>query len=141
MALFLDTSSLVKLFVQEQASADVERAVAADLDLHVGCLTAHEFLSALQRKMRSNMLSPPEVVAIRAEFERMMASVSVVPFTETLSRRGMDLLGQYGREGLRTLDAIQLACLQEVPGGRLATSDQTLAAIAEKSGFRVDRYL
>lgn len=44
MALFLDTSAVVKLFIQEPGSDAVHATVAGDSDVCIAWLTPHEFL-------------------------------------------------------------------------------------------------
>lgn len=55
MALYLDSSALVKLFVNEAGSDDVEKEVNKETKLYLGWLTPHEMLSALSRRLRTGV--------------------------------------------------------------------------------------
>ena len=57
MALFLDTSALVKIFVPERGSEEVDRVTREDPDIHLSGLTRHEFLTAIELRARSSSLT------------------------------------------------------------------------------------
>ncbi|MBI3210774.1 MAG: type II toxin-antitoxin system VapC family toxin [Candidatus Solibacter usitatus] len=138
MALYLDTSALVKLFVHEPGSDAVEKAVEEDADVHVGWLTPHEFFSAIARRQRTGELSQEQVLALQAELRALLAScVRVVPYSETLSQRALVLLEKYGPEGLRTLDSFQLATGFEARHAQFGVADKLLGEIARKAGLGV----
>lgn len=130
MALFLDTSALVKLFVPERGSEEVSRAVSADSQVLLGCLSRHEFLSAIHRRMRMGTLSSSEASEIRERFSRMVVSVTTIPFSQPVSDRAIELLDRHGPEGLRTLDAVQLACAVEETKAVFCAADRLLVQVA-----------
>ncbi|MEK7473990.1 MAG: type II toxin-antitoxin system VapC family toxin [Candidatus Coatesbacteria bacterium] len=137
MALFLDTSALVKLFVREPGSEKVERLTGRDPQIHVGPFAHHEFVSAVKRRTREGSLTPAGAAKALAEFrEDLNESFLVVQFSQELSRRALLLLEGRGGEGLRTLDAFQLSACLGVPGAVFLLADRTLAKIAHREGVK-----
>jgi predicted nucleic acid-binding protein len=135
MALFLDTSAVVKLFVVETGSPAVEQAIRSDRDVFVGSLTVLEFLSAIRRKVREGVLTDREAATEIAGFDgKFLAAAKVVPFGDEASLRARALLERHASAGLRVLDAVQLACCLAVPGAAMMLADRPLARIAEAEG-------
>jgi len=135
MALFLDTSALVKLYVPEAGSAEVERLADADPVIHVGSLAEHEFLSAILRRVRLSQMSSSEASTSLEEFRGwLLARANTVQFGPPVSDRARDLLERHHFAGLRLLDAIQLACCLAVPGAEMVLADRALARVAEAEG-------
>jgi len=136
MSLFLDTSALVKLFVQEPGSEAVERAVESDSDLYVGPFVNHEFTSAIQRKRKDRKITVVDANLTLARFRRCLGLELVpVPFSDPLARRALALLERHGPDGLRTLDAFQMAACLERQGSVMVTADGILARIAQAQGI------
>ena len=131
MALFVDTSALVKLFVREPGSERVDRMTSADPEIYIGPFTHHEFISAVQRRIRDRTLTPAGAGKAIAEFRNgLRESLFVIPFEKDLSHRALLLLEKHGTSGLRTLDALQLSACLGVPEAAFVVSDRTLARIA-----------
>ena len=135
MAIFLDTSALVKLFIQEPGSADVRGIVESETRKYTSFLTHHEFVSALSKKTRTRELSASRAGEVVALFRRaLLAHWIQIPYGEAVSVRSIELLERYGGDGLRTLDAFQLACHAEVSNAEFVVSDRVLAEIARRHG-------
>ena len=103
MILFLDTSALVKLYVEEVHSAAVRKWVA-EVEVVAACRVAYpEAVSALNRRMRAGDLSRSaygiSFRALRRDWDRL----AVVDFREVEAGR---LAAKYG---LRGFDAIHLS--------------------------------
>ena len=103
MILFLDTSALVKLYVEEAHSAAVREWVD-EAEVVAACRVAYpEAVSALSRRMRAGDLSKSGYgVAFRA-LRRDWDRLAVVDFREVEAGR---LAAKYG---LRGFDAIHLS--------------------------------
>lgn len=101
--LYLDTSALLKLYVEEEHSAEVDRWVAAAEVVATSRVTLPEAVAALWRKHRDGDIS-------RAQRSRALADiVSDWPALATVDldeRHAADLAM---RRGLRGFDSIQLS--------------------------------
>ncbi|MEO2005376.1 MAG: type II toxin-antitoxin system VapC family toxin [Candidatus Poribacteria bacterium] len=58
MILYLDTTAVVKLYVEE-AGSDVVRELTTGLELHISHVTVVEFVAAVCRQGRSGGLAGP----------------------------------------------------------------------------------
>jgi len=140
MALFLDTSAIVKLFVPESGSDDVEGIIAGDRVRHIGGLTEHEFLSAVHLRVRAGGLpAAAGDLAIQSFQAKFLPEVTVAPLDQDVIGRSLALMRRHGPAGLRVLDSVQLASCQGVPGATLVLADVVLSkfAIAERVPTRL----
>lgn len=137
MNLYLDTSVLVKLYVDEDGSEGVARWVA-DAELVATSRVAYpEARAALARRRREGALTSAGQRRVVSELDRDMASFVLVELNEALARAAGDLAE---RRGLRGFDAIHLASALEL--GRLlgtspcfAAADARLMAAAAAEGL------
>ncbi len=106
MILFLDTSALVKLYVEETGSSTVEKAVSAADDVAVSQITLAEAVSAFHYRTQKNELSTTQETKI---FKRLLEdwnTFDCVDVTEHITKEAAMLVRS---RGLRGADAIQLA--------------------------------
>lgn len=111
MILFLDTSALVKLYVEEEGSAAVvAQAEAADL-LAASRIAWIELMSALARRAREQPQAASALEAARKRFVADWAQFLTIEVTQAL----VELAGDYTDTfSLRAYDALQLAAVQSV---------------------------
>ena len=135
--LYLDTSALVKLYVEEEGSNLVRSSVAAAEESLTSIVTYAEARAALARARRERVLTP---AALRGAVDRLEGdwlSLSLVHASERLVRRAGPLAERYG---LRGFDAIHLASALEATRGIEACAfgcfDDRLMTAAQKEGFR-----
>jgi predicted nucleic acid-binding protein len=103
---YLDTSALVKLYVQEVGSTEVRRAVAR-ADLVATSLVAYvEARSAFARKYRMAEIDAAALKRHNREFEQGWNRLDRLPVDETTIRRAGDLAEQFR---LKAYDALHLA--------------------------------
>jgi predicted nucleic acid-binding protein len=103
LILYLDTSSLVKLYVEEVHSSVVKEWVE-DAELVATCRVAHpETLSAFHRRFQSGDFSKPDFKILTAGFVEDWRKYVAVDFDET--EAGL-LVGKYGLKGF---DAVHLS--------------------------------
>ncbi|MGN6592426.1 MAG: type II toxin-antitoxin system VapC family toxin [Terriglobales bacterium] len=141
-AFFLDTSALLKLYVEEAGSARLEAAVSAPgVRLAISSLGMLEFKAVIRARMRGGAIEPGEGEQSLADFSRR-ATRSLVQQSLTEVVVGLANL-LLDRHPLRAPDALQLAsCLelyrtkQEALGTEvyLVGSDQRLLAAARAEG-------
>ena len=111
MTLYLDTSSLVKLYVAEYGSeivrGDVERATIVATSL----IAYPEARAALARRRRERALRPAAFTAAKLKFDEDWPKYLGVQLTEALCRDAGNLAERYG---LRGYDSVHLASFLEV---------------------------
>ena len=113
MNLYLDSSALVKLYVVEEGSSDVERCVAESDDVWTSAVTYAEVCAALSRRAREGTLTGAGHARVLQEFDRDWAHLNVLPAEGNLCRAAGVLAH---RHGLRGFDAIQLATALQAEG-------------------------
>lgn len=111
MTLYLDTSSLVKLYVEEAGSDLVSRLVADAAVVTTSVVAYPESRAAFARLRREGALSPSRFVAVKRAFERQWTSFLAVAATDALCRSAGQLADLYG---LRGFDSVHLASFAEV---------------------------
>ena len=107
MILYLDASALVKRYIWEKASEDVNiRIEAADLVV-TGLITRVEVASAIARAGRMNLITSDETLAALRRSRSEWASLQRLPIAENTVIRGDVLAVEHN---LRRYVAIHLAC-------------------------------
>ncbi len=134
---YLDTSALVKLYVLEPESAQVDRALRGRDDLLVSDLAVTELASALGRRCREGVLDATLAARI---YQRLLADLA-----DDLFRR-VELIAEVHREAerfllssalvpLRSLDALHLALAASGHAMTIYTFDRNLARAAGTIGL------
>ena len=139
MILYLDTSTLVKLYVEEAGSPGVRRLAEQASQLASSLIAYAEMKAATGRKNRLGELSARLFAVVQQDFDRDWSSYMVVPVGDSLVRSAGELAQ---RHGLRALDAIHLASavyLAQRIGEPLVFScaDSALRTAAEGEDLRV----
>jgi len=106
LILYLDTSSLVKLYVEEPGSDAVRRLVAAASRVAVSILAYPEARSAFARRRREGGLTPAGQRQARAALERDWSRMVRLTVTEDVFRAAASLAE---RHALKALDGLHLA--------------------------------
>lgn len=106
MNLYLDTSSLLKLFIREHSSEGVRDIVARAARRSTSRISTPEARGGLARAARGLRLTPDELHIAETELRSLFEGMQVVDVTAALLEDAGDLaVGYY----LRGLDAIHLA--------------------------------
>ncbi|HMV29457.1 MAG TPA: type II toxin-antitoxin system VapC family toxin [Anaerolineales bacterium] len=139
MNLYIDTSAIIKLFIQESYSDEIRSLVeVADL-VATGLITRAETAAGINRLTRMGVLDQESCEIALGNFRKDWGEYHRIQVTEQIVIRADFLTGQYS---LRGYDAIHLACAltwSELLGApvSLATFDKELYAAAKKSGLEV----
>jgi uncharacterized protein len=107
--LFVDTSALVKRYVDETGSAWLRAAIDPALSplVVMSHLALAEMRSAFQRRLREGTLTPAELSRLHDAFRGdCRDEYQIFPVNQSVIDLAGDLIE---RQTLRTLDAIQLA--------------------------------
>jgi predicted nucleic acid-binding protein len=135
--LYLDTSALVKRYVQEAQSDRVARLLEGEVLAGTVILAQAEMASALSKAVRLGWLSTAEAGRAWQDFLSHWAFYVRLPVTGALTRRAADLSWRYG---LRAYDAVHLAgalTWSEMLGAGIlfVSFDQQLVRAAEQEGL------
>jgi uncharacterized protein len=142
MAIYVDTSALVKRYLPERASQRWERFVAEESDeLLISPLTLTEVESTLQRRLRQREIDDDFALRVRDLLARdLEAALWVVqPFDPNVIPHATRLIRELGVP-LATLDAVHLACAQSYGCERVATGDRQFARAVERCQLAVHEF-
>jgi uncharacterized protein len=136
---FWDSSAVVPVLVEQDASSRVARWLAADDSLVVWTLTPVEVLSAFRRLVREGALEEAAAGLAETRLTELVRACHVVIDVEPVKSLAARLLRTHA---LRAFDALQLgAALHWVEGHpqsrTLHTLDSRLALAAQREGFLV----
>lgn len=136
MILYLDTSALLKLYVDETGS-DLAWAAAAGSALATCRVTWVEALAALARREREAPAAADVWRTARDRLAQDWPALHVVDLTQRLAESAGDLAEAFA---LRGYDAVQLAAAKAVQGAAregvvFACFDRRLCQAAKQLGF------
>lgn len=145
--IFMDSSAVVKRYVQEAGSAWVGGLFTAAPvnEITIVALTGVEVVAAITRRVRNGTISPADAAAACALFlTDLNTDYQVVAVSNALLRQAIRLAQLYS---LRGYDAVQLAAANEVSRMRVTagakplifvSADKELNAAALGAGLSVD---
>ncbi|GAB4430797.1 MAG: hypothetical protein Fur0044_28450 [Anaerolineae bacterium] len=137
MILYLDASALVKRYVAEPGTVEVNEAIAAAEIVGTTIVSRAEVVAALAKSVRMRLLSLADASASLRAFRNEWLDLVRVQTTEIVVTRADTLAWEYH---LRGYDAVQLATAslwQEAMAApvTLATFDQQLWTAAKQIGL------
>ncbi|MBD3328112.1 PIN domain-containing protein [Candidatus Peregrinibacteria bacterium] len=141
--LFFDTSALVKLYHQEEGTAVLDNLLAEEqFVIVISDLCIIEMVSALAKKVRTEEITAAVFEAVVTAFEEDVLGFEVLHISQEEKHRAVELLKSWGlEEGLRTLDALQLASAltrnMTTSLDLFVAADSTLVSVAKKESLPV----
>lgn len=141
MILYLDTSSLVKLYVEEEGSEAVRSQVSNAKAVATSTIAYVEARAAFARKHRAGDLSEEEYHQVLDTFRQEWPAYLAIDASEAIITMAGDLAE---RHDLRGFDAIHLAsalALRDKIQSPIdfSCADERLTAAAEAQGLRIPR--
>ena len=140
MFLYLDSSALVKRYIDEPHSEEVADLMDEAFAIGTSAISRVEVGAALARAARGNRLDAEGARGAQEEFAEDWPDFGKVPVTETLLTRAESLAWKHG---LRAYDAVQLAAalvceetITEIEESVFACFDDELTAAANDEGLR-----
>lgn len=129
MTLYVDTSALLKRYVDEPDSDRADELLAGDPEL----VTARHTLVEVRRNL-SRLLDRASAATARAAFVADLESVSIIE----LDAATCELAATIGEEtGVRTLDALHLGAARRLGSPGFLTFDARQAHAARSLGLQV----
>ena len=139
MKIFLDTSSLIKLYHNEIGTDILDRLFEDNEvgEIYLSDIAKVEFTSTIWKKVRTKDLTSDEATDIIASFLDDYDKYTFIDVDSELISIARDLVVKYGFKGLRTLDSVQLASIIEVKTGLsfAVTADVLLKSLIESEGI------
>jgi len=135
--LYCDTSALLKVYLRELGSDELNQVLKGRGDIIVSDLAVTEIASALSRSVRQGAATP-EVArgVLRAVVARLDDGVSQrVELTRDVHRRAEHYLFSLTEIPLRAADALHLALATSARAASLASFDRRLSAAARAVGL------
>ena len=131
MTTYVDSSALLKAYVEEADSDIAEHLLAADPVLVTSWITLVEV-----RRNLARLVEPTDLPELRRRFERNLDEFALVSVDQVVCESAADISEQLG---VRSLDAVHLACARrlQVPGLSFLTFDLRQAQAARSLGFTV----
>lgn len=139
MAAYLDSSVLVKRYVREPGSENVDRLFTEAAPLLVSAIALAECLAALGRQRSDGSLSERAYGRARRACVEEWASLNVIAVSGAVQERVADLLDRFTLRGMDALHLASALWTQAAIGGDLSfvCSDRRLAEAARRVGLRV----
>lgn len=111
MKLFLDTSSLIKLYYKEEDTSDLDKIFInyTITTIFLSEISKVEFFSAVYKKARTKTLTSKNADDIIISFSEDEKKYQFIPLNDKIVSLSQKLIKKYGLAGLRSLDALQLA--------------------------------
>jgi hypothetical protein len=137
MILYFDSSALVKRYLHEARSAEVERVFIQAEQTGTAMISRAEVSAALAKAVRMNWVAHADAIKGLTEFQSQWKTIFRLHIREITVERADALAWKYS---LRGYDAIHLACAmlwQESISSlvTLATFDEPLWAAAQSAGM------
>ncbi|MDB5124554.1 MAG: hypothetical protein JWP94_2683 [Mucilaginibacter sp.] len=111
MKIFLDTSSLIKLYYKEEGTSKLDKLFIENVitEIYISEITKTEFFSAIYKKLRTGNLQIENVIDLINAFTADEHNYSIILIDREIVSFSQKLIEKYGIKGLRSLDAIQFA--------------------------------
>ena len=139
MKIFLDTSSLFKLYHQEAGTEKLEQLFSQVKITHIYLseIAKVEFTSAIWKKVRTREITKEQAAITLKIFENDFSKYNFIATDSLILEQARNLTTNYGIEGLRTLDSIQLStCISLAKQVDIfLTADELLKTLIENKGL------
>ncbi len=141
MVIFLDTSTLVKLYYNEHDSEQLVETITNKADeIFLFEIAKVEFVSAIWKKVRTNDIEKEIAVKVIECFEDDYDKFNWIYADSQIVEISKNLFQKYDTTSLRTLDALQLgACLKAKKQiDVFLTNDDFLKELLEKESLKTN---
>lgn len=111
MKIFLDTSSLFKLYHKEDGTLLLEKIFSSIkiTEVFLSEISKIEFSSTIWKKIRTKEITKSEGLVTLDLFESDVSTYTFIATNTIILEKARMLITKYGIKGLRTLDSIQLS--------------------------------
>lgn len=135
MNVFLDSSALVKRYIEEAGSNRVDDILASASAVGASVLAPTEVISALCRRRRETRLSARQYAGAKRALASDLADVTLIGISEDVIRIAISAIQRWP---LRSADALHVACAAAWSADLFVTADETQLRAARGSGLSVE---
>jgi len=129
----LDSSAFAKRFVNEEGSDDVQ-AICAQADaLGLSVLCVPEIISALNRRLRERLLTPPQYRQAKQRLFDDARDADIIQLTPSVLGTAIRVLET---SPVRAMDALHIACALEWGADVFASADARQLAAAKRARLK-----
>ena len=142
MIIYLDTSSLFKLYHEEPGTKDLDILFNSHdvQQIIMSELTKVEFNSTVWKKIRMKDITPDQGSKLISLFQDDFKNYTFIDINQDVVRTSLEMLDKFGELGLRTLDSIQLSTaylsVNQIDIG--LTSDKLLGKLFKDLGIKTE---
>ncbi len=141
MKLFLDTSTLFKLYQKEEGTEEIISIIIKNKisNIFLSEITKIEFDSAVWKNVRLKKLEEEKAIKLIKLFKNDYSKYNFIDDDKNVKSKAKELISKYGLQGLRTLDAIQVATADSISEqvDLCKSADKTLTKIFESERLNV----
>lgn len=141
MKIFLDTSSLFKLYHQEVGTEELEKIFSQIKITHIYLseIAKVEFASTIWKKVRTKEITIEQAKITLHLFENDFEKYNFVSTNSSILEQALKLTTKYGIDGIRTLDSIQLSTCVSLTDqvDVFYTADKLLKTLFEKKDLPI----
>ncbi len=134
MITYVDTSSILKLLIEEDGSDETALIWDTADVLSSAAVIVVEARAALAAAERGSRLTPAQHRTAKRDLAGLVDGIAVVEMTEQLIAEAADLAED---EALRSYDAVHLAAALTVGADILTSADTALCEAASRQGMHV----
>jgi len=134
LRVFFDTSALVKRYVEEPGSDQVQELCAGADSLTLSVLCFPEMISTLNRLVREKRIHGSTYGELKARMLEDLGDAEVVNLTPGVVARAVRFLET---SPLRALDALPLGCAAEVEADVVVSADDRQLEAGRRAGLPV----
>lgn len=142
MKIFLDTSSLFKLYHREKGTAELELLLQSIEITHIFLseISKVEFTSTVWKKVRTHEITQSTALITLELFQSDFEKYTFISTDSIALELARTLTSKYGILGLRTLDSIQLSTcvLLSQKADLFLTADKLLKTLLEAEGLPIE---
>ena len=135
MTVFLDSSALVKRYINEPGSARVEQILSAASSVGLSVISLSEVVSGLCRLRREGKLSPQQYAQNKRAMVEDVEDSVIIHLTDQVVARAVELLERWP---LRSSDALHVACAAEWAADLFVSADERQCRAARDYGLPVE---
>jgi predicted nucleic acid-binding protein len=133
MRTFFDASAFVKRYVEETGSQAVDDLCQEASELALSVICVPEIMSALNRRVREQILSSQQYGAIKQYLSQDVQAAEIINLTPRVVASAIVVLET---SPLRAMDALHVACALEWDAELFVSADKRQIGAADKAGLK-----